>query len=608
MSIKNIEPSLELIKNYLKLKQSEQFSIPAYQRAYSWGIDECDKLWQDIESFGDSGAEDPYFFGTIILDCSDPEHKKLDLIDGQQRTTTFMILLKALQLKISNALQEIESTQDQNDPTTRALRKGLQRFYDIIMGILYKADDDDLIAIENDWNKAKGVEIITNNSINELYKNDLINIIESQDFSDALRSTTEIKYKKKDNRYTNFFRNFKFFYQKIEEHKSETWLYNFAKVFLEKCQVIVIRSWDIEQAIMMFNSLNSTGMPLADADIISAQLYSKSRNRNQFIERWKNIIKTANDLKLVNIVSIDSILQQAMYILRAKNKEYKENQVTTPGVRRYYVSDHKDLLDDPETLCSLFEKLLDIWNKIKDYSSIKLLLKFNENFKFFLISYLQRFEAEEIEENSILPFVESLIKLFAVKELVDSGYSSSKFKTFLFNENFRLVNNGYSIQLIESDFNNHIKNSWDRSALEEALDSYSGNILVYLNEYLYAKSKGNVFSLRNSVNIEHIMPASGHNLEQIRIDAGMIDQEEFDLYANKLGNKILLEEDINKSIGNDWFRTKKGSTVADKRGYLGSQFSLAQALSRYPKGLWQKEDIDDSTKKATKRILDFIFG
>lgn len=359
---------------------------------------------------------------------------------------------------------------------------------------------------------------------------------------------------------------------------------------------------------MMFNSLNSTGMPLADADIISAQLYSKSRNRNQFIERWKNIIKTANDLKLVNIVSIDSILQQAMYILRAKNKEYKENQVTTPGVRRYYVSDHKDLLDDPETLCSLFEKLLDIWNKIKDYSSIKLLLKFNENFKFFLISYLQRFEAEEIEENSILPFVESLIKLFAVKELVDSGYSSSKFKTFLFNENFRLVNNGYSIQLIESDFNNHIKNSWDRSALEEALDSYSGNILVYLNEYLYAKSKGNVFSLRNSVNIEHIMPASGHNLEQIRIDAGMIDQEEFDLYANKLGNKILLEEDINKSIGNDWFRTKKGSTVADKRGYLGSQFSLAQALSRYPKRLWQKEDIDDSTKKATKRILDFIFG
>lgn len=607
MSIKNIEPSLELIKNYLKLKQSEQFSIPAYQRAYSWGIDECDKLWQDIEAFGDSGAEDPYFFGTIILDCSDPEHKKLDLIDGQQRTTTFIILLKALQLKIFNALQEIESTQDQNDPTTRALRKGLQRFYDIIMGILYKADDDDLIAIENDWNKAKGVEIITNNSINELYKKDLINLIEAQDFSNALRSTTEIKYKKKDNRFTNFFRNFKFFYQKIEKHKSETWLYNFAKVFLEKCQVIVIRSWDIEQAIMMFNSLNSTGMPLADADIISAQLYSKSKNRNQFIERWKNIIKTANDLKLVNIVGIDSILQQAMYILRAKNKEYKENQVTTPGVRRYYVSDRKDLLDDPEVLCALFEKLLDIWNKIKDYSSIKLLLKFNENFKFFLISYLQRFEAEEIEETRILPFVESLIKLFAVKELVDSGYSSSKFKTFLFNENFKLVNNEYSIQLIESDFKNHIKNSWDRSALEEALDSYSGNILVYLNEYLYAKSKGNVFSLRNSVNIEHIMPSSGHNLEQIRIDAGMIDQEEFDLYANKLGNKILLEEDINKSIGNDWFRTKKGSTVTDKRGYLGSQFSLAQALSLYPKGLWQKEDIDDSTKKATKRILDFIF-
>lgn len=41
--------------------------------------------------------------------------------------------------------------------------------------------------------------------------------------------------------------------------------------------------------------------------------------------------------------------------------------------------------------------------------------------------------------------------------------------------------------------------------------------------------------------------------------------EEFDDIVNLLGNKILLEEDINKSIGRDWFKTKQGALVQDKK-------------------------------------------
>ena len=84
---KNIEPTLKLIREYLKLEKTENFVIPEYQRSYSWDITQCDKLWQDIEAFISSNASDPYFFGTIIVDCS--ESNKFSLIDGQQRTTTF---------------------------------------------------------------------------------------------------------------------------------------------------------------------------------------------------------------------------------------------------------------------------------------------------------------------------------------------------------------------------------------------------------------------------------------------------------------------------------------------------------------------------------------
>ena len=38
------------IGDYLKLEEDTVFTIPEYQRAYSWGIDNCDKLWQDIRA------------------------------------------------------------------------------------------------------------------------------------------------------------------------------------------------------------------------------------------------------------------------------------------------------------------------------------------------------------------------------------------------------------------------------------------------------------------------------------------------------------------------------------------------------------------------------
>jgi uncharacterized protein with ParB-like and HNH nuclease domain len=47
---KNIQPNLKLISGYLKLGNSENFVIPEYQYSYSWGIAQCDKLWQDIET------------------------------------------------------------------------------------------------------------------------------------------------------------------------------------------------------------------------------------------------------------------------------------------------------------------------------------------------------------------------------------------------------------------------------------------------------------------------------------------------------------------------------------------------------------------------------
>ena len=282
--------------------------------------------------------------------------------------------------------------------------------------------------------------------------------------------------------------------------------------------------------------------------------------------------------------------------------------MTTPGLRRYYTYDCKDILSHPMALCDRLKKLAKIWEIVQDYPVVKLLLKFNENAKLYLISFLNRFEPNELTPEKILQATECLIRLFTVMELVDVGYSSSKFKTFLFGENVKLVDNSVSIDVIRQDFDDHISRSWKKEELKEALLDYEKNILVFLNEYLYAKKHSLPFDFSDSVNVEHIMPGSGRNIDAIRGDAGIETKEDFASFVNQLGNKILLEEDINKSISNDWFRTKKQKTVEEKKGYKNSKYGIALKLVEYPSDTWKKEDIAAATEKVVSRIIRFIFG
>jgi uncharacterized protein with ParB-like and HNH nuclease domain len=599
---KNIEPTLKLISGYLKLDKSVNFVIPEYQRGYSWNITQCDKLWQDIEAFIESGGSDPYFFGTIIVDCS--ENNKLNLIDGQQRTTTFFILLKALLIRLNRVLQKFS-----NDEESEGLKAGLTGNRNKIMSILYKAEDEEIPAMLKDFSKVENITVLENKSINELHKGEVKAIVRAIDFETAEQNVYRIPRKQKDNKYTKQFRNFKHFYTKLSE-KSDSQLNSFAKIFLEKCQIIEIRSWNVEQAITMFNSLNSTGLPLSDADIISAQLYSNADDKKEFNKQWESLNQLAGSLQTQNVVDIDAILTQFMYINRARQKDYQKNDsvdVTVPGLRRYYTDIKKELLDQPLVLCADLMKIAEKWEKVKDYPIVKLLSRFNENVKLYLSGYFYRYDITEINEEKVMDVCECLLRLFTILELVDTGYSSKNFKTFLFAENIKLVDKTISIHDIKKDFDEHIRENWKKENITEAISEYDKNILVYLNDYLYAKSKGVKLFFAENVNVEHIMPASGRNIDIIRQDAGVADEVEFNTIVNKLGNKILLEEDINKSIGNEWFKTKKQNTIESKTGYKNSKYVLAKALIGYSQDKWGKNDIETATDKAAKRIVKFIF-
>lgn len=614
---KSIEPKLRKIGAYLKLEEDTKFTIPEYQRPYSWSITNCDKLWQDITDFIDSDSKDRYFFGTIIINCQ-KDDTVLGLIDGQQRTTTFLLLMKALLVRINVAI----GTTSQDDDSENLCR-GLKERRRKIMGILYKAETEDIPDdpdIATDRAICNSEPIIENYSINELYKTELQTILGAVDYAEAESKVIKIPRKQKDNKYTNFFRNFKFFYDRAKE-LSDSQLNSFAKTLTDSCEVIEIKSWQVEQAITMFNSLNSDGLPLYDSDIISAKLYAeaeKSKVSDDFTKLWKELIELIDELKQSGIANIDAILMQQMYFERAKNKNNEivtatgSINVTTPGLRRYFTEDNKELLNDPIGLCNQMINIAKIWKKASAYPIIQVLLKFNDNAKLFLASYFHRFDADKISEEDVNEIAVCLLRLFTVLELVDIGYSSSTFKTFLFGEIVKMADSSVSVQDIKADFDKHISEKWQADEIKKYVSEYDRNMLVYLNEYLFAQENGLSFVLGSKYDIEHIMPQSGANLDAIRKDAQIDSKEEFDDTVNKLGNKILLEEKINRSIGNEWFRTKVSTKLSDKTGYIDSEYPVATALvKKYEndtKPYWCKQDIENATDVASDRIVSFIFG
>ena len=122
---KNIEPKLIKIGDYLKLEKGTAFTIPEYQRAYSWEIENCDKMWQDIFSFCENKASDAYFFVTIIIlfSCKTTRNQKeFKVIDS----TGQIVLFENEEVYIVAEYEEKNTTEIYRDEQTILDKKGIK--------------------------------------------------------------------------------------------------------------------------------------------------------------------------------------------------------------------------------------------------------------------------------------------------------------------------------------------------------------------------------------------------------------------------------------------------------------------------------------------------
>lgn len=154
-----------------------------------------------------------------------------------------------------------------------------------IVKILYRARIKEAFNIIENFEVDEDNLILINNSINLIRKSELKKFHMNRTYEDIEASVYKFPRKKLDNKYTNYIKNFKNFYNKLGR-LSISDLNTFCLYILEHSEVIEIRSWNIEQAITMFNLSNSDCVPLSDADITSAKLFANvSEDDKEFSEK-----------------------------------------------------------------------------------------------------------------------------------------------------------------------------------------------------------------------------------------------------------------------------------------------------------------------------------
>ncbi len=154
------------------LKDELYYQIPIYQRPYQWTEENCEKLLDDLFFNYEDDRESDYFCGSLVLIAisEDSKAKTYDVVDGQQRLSTFILLAKVLATLFLERLdptksksQEYlqESWSDRHEHKGKKKKKRLD--FDLV-GSSAKKDFQDALDFFDDLDASKGENSKSNGS------------------------------------------------------------------------------------------------------------------------------------------------------------------------------------------------------------------------------------------------------------------------------------------------------------------------------------------------------------------------------------------------------------------------------------------------------------
>ena len=520
MSKLNIDQ--QTIKELFTNKKAD-FLIPDYQRPYAWEENECQTLWDDIFAFAfpnDNYSEfdsenDEYFLGPIVTFKNDDN--KQEIIDGQQRLTTLMLLLRAFYSYFGNM-------QDENSKKTA----------EAIGKCIWKTDEFGTA----DKNKLKiDSEVSTDDD-----KEQFLSILKSGEVETSQKS--------------KYAQNYRFFLARIEEFlmKYPTYFAYLPNRIMNNCILLPIEAESQDTALRIFSTLNDRGKPLSDTDIFKAQLYkyySDKGQKEEFIHRWRELEAICEEIfSSATGSSMDELFTRYMYYERAKQGN---KNTTTEALRKFYERDKYKLLKNDQILNNL-ESLAHFWKKaeVQDDSFSEEVLKLlsvlhyapNGMWTYLLSVYYManKNDEESLDDEALIYFLNKMIAFVWTYAVIRPGVNA--LRSPVYPEMINIVN-GSAVEFADYKFEkNVVKNAFENYVFTNGRP-ITKSMLAW---WCYQDKDQKLIPIDTVLEIEHIFPKKRQDNEKTLKDKNSLES---------LGNKALLEKTINIRASDYRFEDKK---------------------------------------------------
>lgn len=568
-----------------------KFIIPVYQRPYSWGEKEIEPFLSDL--LNNYCGEDkngvnsqPMFIGTMQLSEKkyiDKKEYEQEIIDGQQRLTTLLILLKILNISYPDCA---------------------------------KLSDLNFNCLESRVNKEQ------NNYINEFFNTN--------------KFDTAIAYNKNNTYFKNAFIIQKILTNLISDEcidENDESIFNidkFCDYIFSSIYFVVIETYaGLSKTIKIFNAINTTGLDLNGGDLFKIRMYEyltekKNEDEGAFekISEIYQLIDEKNNQKLSQI-RIQEVLDIYKDILIAKYD--LPNILFKFGWETFYDRLFDVLLGvkDWEHFGNALKARVDIQlDEIKTvidrkfeldnspYTSADNMFAFNlirrsRYSRYFKIIYLfmYKYKLQNMDEdifrimvaiNKIL-FIYSIIYAKAINEIHSFmyGIQRSIIKDSIENVIKLIDGKFYDLQCGKRE---NIENILSGNIVENARKK---NLICFISAFL--DEIGQSYNINE---IEKNLFNTKFDIEHIHANADSTIIVDKDI-QNSIGNLVMLEENINRSVKHAPFLKSEKSEKCKKEAYSKSIYVSVKRIAEKEK--WEIDEIQERNKEEVNKIMQYLF-
>ncbi len=519
------------------LKDELYYQIPIYQRPYQWTEENCEKLLDDLFFNYEDDRESDYFCGSLVLITisEDSKAKTYDVVDGQQRLSTFILLAKVLATLYSERLDPERKSQEYlqeswSDRHEDGKKKKRERLDFDLVGSNAKKDFQDALDFFDDLDASKGEGSKSNdpskgkNSYlkNAIYLKNYLEKKEIEDINDFIQ-----------------------------------WLYL-------KVNFITITCSDTDMALRIFNVLNARGLPLHATDIFKGELLKKlteEKEQEELATRWENLRQKCLD----NGFAMETLFSQYLaYLNPVTSVEKMDKRLNTQFDKL-----QKSPLEYFDGVEDFYDAYVEVLKMPDRYAHLLSYVPTDSWCAILCASLLHRYSESEIEA------LKELLVKFYYQDWVAGGKQSTREQTCCniikalkekknIDDIISIVKQYLDQNKITQNFREKLK---DDHLYEQhkrnSKNSWLRPILI-LVEYFMSDDPKPKRIQTNDFHVEHILPQKPTLSSQWAKD---FSEEERERYTHSLANLTLLGGEKNTKASNLDFKDKK-------KIYMGEEIRL----------------------------------